>query len=64
MHLLAGVHAEPHALHAPSTGFVHSLYVRSFASYMHAFCGVHAGPKCTHAPEPLFVQLKYVAVPG
>ena len=33
------------ALHVPSTGFVHCLYVFDAASYMHAFAGVHAGPK-------------------
>lgn len=64
MQVLAGVQAAPYDLHAPSTGFVHSLYVRDAASYMHAFGGVHAGPKCVHAPVPLLVHVKYVATPG
>lgn len=64
MHVLAGVHAAPHAWHAPSTGFVHCLYVRETASYMHAFGGVHAGPKCVQLPLPLLVHVKYAATPA
>jgi hypothetical protein len=64
MHALAGVHAAPHALHVPSTGFVHCLYARAAASYMHAFSGVHAGPKCVQLPLPLLVHVKYAAVPA
>ena len=58
MHVLAGVHEAPHALHVPSMGFVHCLYVRDAASYMHAFGGVQAGPKCVQLPLPLPVQVK------
>ena len=64
MHFVAGAHAAAQAVHAPSTGDLHCLYVRSAGSNMQPSGGLQVPPKWKQTPAPPARQVKYDPTPG